>query len=146
MAKRFAIVFDDSTRNDVLGVLVKKLELDKVPWVSDALGRLTGKDFDVFIAFCVNIRRILSLKPGDKVITVERYAVRVDDEVEVREYEHVSEVVRVESNYVETKYERSYNPEWHRADGSLIFERAYHMTWVKNYFDPNGEINIRSLK
>jgi len=56
--------------------------------------------------------------------------------------EYISIIIRIESNYIETAYIRKYNPEWVIYDTEKG-NRCYKAQYVKNYFDPNGKINIK---
>lgn len=71
-----------------------------------------------------------SLNVGDTVITIDN------------NIEYLSTITQIESNYIETTYTRSYNPEWVIYDTEKG-NRCYKPQHVKNYFGPNGEINIK---
>lgn len=79
---------------------------------------------------------IKDLKIGDKVLTIERH------------FKWVSEIITIESNYIETAYHRDRNNE---EINELIIDlaknhRSYSKLFVKNYFGIDGNINILEIK
>jgi hypothetical protein len=86
---------------------------------------------------------ISNLKVGDSVYTIERCKSYPDGV-----WKWVSKVTVVESNYIETVFERDYNLEWLReATKNLVpYHRTYQKTTIKNYFVPDGTINIEQIK
>ena len=83
---------------------------------------------------------IKALKIGDKVITLE-IGVNVPG-IEPNEegfcvLENVSTVIGICDAYIETTWVREFNPAWSN------FERAYKPQFCKNYFGPDGTINIK---
>ena len=78
---------------------------------------------------------IKALNIGDKVLTLER------------NFKWASVVISIELNYIETKFMRDYNNE------ELILltknlapnHRTFSTNFVKNYFGPDGSINIEKI-
>lgn len=82
---------------------------------------------------------INNLKVGDTVFTLEKsYNIPgIDPEPNgLCVIKTPSIITCIASNYIETKFKRNFNLAW------VNFERAYKVTYVKNFFDPSGEINI----
>jgi hypothetical protein len=86
---------------------------------------------------------IRDLKVGDKVLTIEKghNVPGIEPNSDgLCILESVSVIIKIETNYIETEFVRAYNSAWEN------FERAYSTNCSKNYFAPDGSINIRPLK
>ena len=82
---------------------------------------------------------IKELKIGDRVLSIERYGDRI--------WKWESVVIKIESNYIETSYERDWKNEelLLLAKGLAPNHRTFTKQYVKNYFSPAGEINIEKI-
>lgn len=83
---------------------------------------------------------IKNLKVGDKVLTLERNVYGV--------WKWESEVISTANNYIETLYRRDENNEMLTELVAKLApnHRTYMRQWVKNYFGPDGSINIEEIK
>lgn len=89
---------------------------------------------------------ISNLKVGDPVHQIE---VGSDGNI----YKWKGKVFAIESNYIEVEYNRDFNNEDYLnliqkllKDGKLsVIHRTFERTWIKNYFSPDGTINIEEI-
>jgi hypothetical protein len=87
---------------------------------------------------------IANLKVGDSVYTIERCKSYPDG---VWKWE--SKVTGIsESSCIETVFERDYKLQWllELTKDLAPNHRTYAKTWTKNYFAPDGTINIEQIK
>ena len=86
---------------------------------------------------------IKELKIGDKVFQIERHK-----NIPNGFWKWKGFVMKIESNYIEVKYHRE-PVAWleearlemkKKAQGNI--DKTYDESWVKNYFAPDGTINI----
>lgn len=86
---------------------------------------------------------IKNLKVGDKVYTIERHA-----NMPGGSYKWKSEITIIESSYIETMYRRERGLAW--LEGAClklsVIHRTFEKTWSKNYFAPDGTINIEPIE
>lgn len=82
---------------------------------------------------------INDLKPGDTVWQLELHHSFQDGCARWK-----ATIVSVETNYIETVYERDYNCQWllELCKGLAPNHRTFNKTWIKNYFAPDDSINI----
>jgi hypothetical protein len=86
---------------------------------------------------------IKNLKVGDEVYTIERHK-----NLPNGSYKWKSKVIKIEPNYIETVYERDYKLEWllDLCENLASNHRTFDTQYVKNYFSPDGVINIEEIK
>ena len=82
---------------------------------------------------------IKELKIGDEVINIERNGNRI--------WKWKAKVIAIESNYIETTYARDWKNEELLALCKNLApnHRTFSTQYVKNYFAPDGTINIEKI-
>ncbi len=82
---------------------------------------------------------ILNVCIGDSVLTIERHPNYPNG---IWKWE--SRVVAVENNYIETTYERPRDLDWLKELVKNLdpLHRTFERTWIKNYYAPDGTINV----
>lgn len=76
------------------------------------------------------------LKVGDTVITIERYRVKADTLIEMK---YLSIITKIEPNHIEVVFTRPDHLEYSK------YLRWGSEQTTRNYFDPEGNINIELL-
>ena len=86
---------------------------------------------------------ISNLKIGDFVYYIENHP-----GIPGGKWKWKAEVVKIESNYIETVHQRERGLAWLEAVTLKLASnhRTFSKTWNKNYFGPEGGINIEKLK
>ena len=89
---------------------------------------------------------IKNLKISDKVYQIEYH-----NKIPNGSHSWKGIVTLIESNYIEVKWTRE-PTDWledarreMKKGSSNNFDRTYFENWTKNYFDPNGKINILQM-
>ena len=82
---------------------------------------------------------IKELKIGDNVFQIERHPTMPNGE-----WKWNAIVTKIESNYIETTFERDRNLEWLQELVKKLspIHRTYQRNWIKNYDGTDGTINI----
>ena len=85
---------------------------------------------------------ISNLNVGDSVYTIERHK-----KIPNGFWKWESKVTAIETNYIETCFERDYNLEWllEQCKDLAPYHRTFSKQWVKNYFAPERSINIENI-
>lgn len=83
---------------------------------------------------------VKDLKVGDDVFQVEKHPTMPNGE-----WHWKAKIIKIESNYIETEYCRDRNLEWLMVLTKKLapHHRTYSPQFCKNYFSPNGEINLK---
>ena len=82
------------------------------------------------------------MKVGDEVYTIER-----NPNIPGGSWKWRSIIVKIESNYIETTYCRERGLDWLEAATLKLSanHRTFNKTWSKNYYGPDGSINVEKL-
>jgi hypothetical protein len=86
---------------------------------------------------------IKNLKVGDSVYTIDRHK-----NIPGGSWKWKSEITIIESSYIETVYRRERGLAWLEAAILKLApnHRTFEKTWSKNYFAPDGSINIELIE
>ena len=85
---------------------------------------------------------IKELKVGDLVYTIERHKNCPDGL-----WKWKSTIIAIDECYVETTYSRSWDLKWLNdlANNLAPNHRTFDTQYIKNYFGPDGSINIEKI-